>query len=388
MKKLTSIIALAIMLLSTVLVQAADVSAVSSGTQIDARRAARALASLNPTVRYYGSYNFLRTHLDGSTEWVYSSFRAKFYDIDGAKVLKPYQFSIGEKEIYNNEAAPLKCLPYNNVGVVSDIHADMTGYDANWQPTVFCEYHSQTWLKNQTLMFVARSVGEWVFIPVELAGRSPESVGMVIVEWKNENYPLPFSIEQGGFYVWVDPTVTYHYQLVDTSNWNAPIGLFGTFAWDDLPAEKPAGNPLFLLYQDGVRMVHFDKDGWFSHGPIGFNTEVLGVPAAVFGIDRGELLGQRLYIGFGNFVGRVQVEYLYADDSRQLVIDKISSDPLEWQNFELPSGAIGATLSFIQQPVPIVVHPEDQEPADTSYFYLNVSRPVVAVPVPPPGEKG
>jgi len=250
----------------------------------------------------------------------------------------------------------------------------MYGYDASGTNTTMGEFHSSGWAKDQPFVFTTRPGTQPVVVPIILGDRKPGSVGLIVQEWGP--YAYPYNIDKGGVYLWVDPTVTYHYQVVDMQT-KAPIGSPGTFCWGELPQQGPAGSALAQIYEAGVQMVKFDKYNFYSSGQAFFNTQVLQdnsvVSAAVYGVDQAELQGQILELGIGHFAGRLQVEYVSANGSRKLVIDKVFNDPSQWSTIDLPEGGQGIVISLIKENVPIRV-PQGQPAPDTSYFYLNIGR--------------
>lgn len=339
----------------------------------DARVAARVFASLEPSAWYEGFYSFTYIATDGEQYNAWGNFSAKCYGLE----LKIYRFTLGNEVVWDNEKDPLPNFPYWTKGTPTFIYTNLWGYDANGNPTVFGVYSTKEWKANEPFIYAISPAEKPVFIPFDLNGRSPRSVGIILDE--NGTYPqCNYNEWSGGFIVWVDPTCEYHYRVVDITNGNATL-ITGQFIYGQLPVQDPAGSALETSYQDGVVMVKFDRYGSYSPGSARFNTNVVdkggnAIPAAVFVLDRGALAGQDVYVCFNNFAGRLEISLVSPDGSSKIFHNKIYNEPSAGINVEVPCGAsYGVVLSFIKENVPIET-PIDVPVPSLENFYLYIGQ--------------
>ncbi len=341
----------------------------------DARRFGRAFLSHDATVDYTGGYSYPLQASSGGKLYVSGNYRARYYYENGIRKFKLYQFNIS----YNNgtpieyDGDPMDVFPYPKEGAPIGIYIYINGYDAKGSSTCYGNYNSQSWQPGDSFQFYTKPGTLPIIIKFDLAGRDPNSVGLIIDSWGGA--PMSYDVGQGGFIVWLDPLQQYSGRIVDLWNNQATIVPLPPFSYDSIPSTTPTGSALNFSLIGGVQTVAFDQNGMFDpHGDCWFNTSIpkdgQSLPAAVYIVEEPELQGQSLYISVMNFAGRVQVETFPKTD--KIFLDQVWSTPFTVMNIEVPAGYKSVMITIIKENVPVTIPVNNNW--DSNKFNLFIGR--------------
>lgn len=360
MKAMRLAITLGIILIGTILVQAADMTTSTPVNQFDVRHMARAIVSHRATQEYSGSYNYVLEMLDGSKVVVSGDYRGRFYGENGQQIFKYFELSIrrndGPTAQYVGE--PLALFPYPIEGVPVDFSIYIWGIDNNGEQTQWGQYSTHTWNKGNPIVYWMTPGALPIFIPFDLAGRDANGVGLVVDGWGGL---IPYDGERGGFSLWVDPTQILSAKIVDRYNFNATIVSLPPIRYDELPENTaPNGSSPNFRWINGINTVEFNQNNFYEGRDQYFNTNVVengqSLQAAVYVVQESDLGYSALYGALLDFSGRLQIEAFNAPGQKGVIIrDQVWNDPTNILNFDVPQGYWSLMITIIKNIDPVAI---------------------------------
>jgi len=359
----TNLIMAAEVTTSTQITKTSPAKAVEA-TQFDARHTARAILSHQATTWFSGNYSYNLELTDGTKFAVSGDYKAQYYWVDNQPVFKYYELSQSLNGTYppiQYGGDPLDVFPYPVKGLPTNFGISINGWDKDGNPTQSGSYSAMTWRAGDPIIYWMKPGNLPVFVPFDLNGRDPNSVGLAVDGWGGGT--ISYDMAHAGFYVWVDPTQTYSGKIVDRYNFGATIVSVPSFRFDDLPASAstaPSCSVTNFQWVDGIKSISFDQNGYYQPETQSFGTNVVDggqtVPAGVYIVQENDLQGGTLVGSLMNFAGKIQIE-AFTDPSQKgtLILDQTWTSPGKTLEFDVPEGYRSVMITIIKSDTPVAV---------------------------------